>query len=63
MVGEHEWYVIEAELLSHGVWPHIAEQIARFVVATQNPSYCMSARRIEPFVVKRSVAKDVSIDR
>ena len=32
-----EWYLIEAELLSHGVWPHIAEQITRFVVATQNP--------------------------
>ena len=23
---ENEWYVIEAELLKHGVWPHIAEQ-------------------------------------
>ena len=34
---ENEWYVIEAELLKHGVWPHIAEQIVRFVVATQNP--------------------------
>lgn len=32
-----EWYLIEAELLSHGVWPHIAEQITRFVVAIQNP--------------------------
>jgi hypothetical protein len=34
---QYEWYVLEAELLSHGVWPHIAEQIIRFVVATQNP--------------------------
>jgi len=32
-----EWYVIECELLSHGVWPHIAEQITRFVVALKNP--------------------------
>ncbi len=32
-----EWYLIECELLSHGVWPHIAEQITRFVVATKNP--------------------------
>lgn len=30
------WYVIECELLRHGVWPHIAEQITRFVVALQN---------------------------
>lgn len=36
-LSENEWYVIEAELLKHGVWPHIAEQIIRFVVATQNP--------------------------
>jgi hypothetical protein len=34
---EQEWFVIEAELLSHGVWPHIAEQIVRFIVALQNP--------------------------
>ena len=32
-----EWYLIECELLSHGVWPHIAEQITRFVVAAKNP--------------------------
>jgi len=31
-----EWHLIECELLSHGVWPHIAEQITRFVVATKN---------------------------
>lgn len=31
------WYVIENELLNHGVWPHIAEQMVRFVVAMQNP--------------------------
>jgi hypothetical protein len=32
-----EWYVVECELLLHGVWPHIAEQITRFVVAVKNP--------------------------
>src|SRR5262249_8486825 len=31
------WYVLEAELLQHQVWPHIAEQITRFVVALKNP--------------------------
>jgi hypothetical protein len=35
---EKEWYIIEHELLGHGVWPHIAEQITRFVVAIQNPT-------------------------
>ena len=41
-LNEREWYLVESELLSHGVWPHIAEQITRFIVAIQNPS----ARRI-----------------
>ena len=26
-----EWHLLECELLSHGVWPHIAEQVTRFV--------------------------------
>jgi hypothetical protein len=30
------WSVVECELLKHGVWPHIAEQIARFIVAVGN---------------------------
>ena len=30
------WYILESELLSHGVWPHIAEQLTRYVVAAQN---------------------------
>ncbi len=34
--ADREWYVIENELLHHGVWPHIAEQVVRFVVALQN---------------------------
>lgn len=31
-----EWFVIECELLRHGVWPHIAEQVTRFIVALEN---------------------------
>jgi hypothetical protein len=34
--SERQWYIIENELLHHGVWPHIAEQVVRFVVASQN---------------------------
>lgn len=39
-----EWYLIECELLSHGVWPHIAEQITRFVVALKNPESLRTVR-------------------
>ena len=34
---DREWFVIESELLVHRVWPHIAEQVTRYVVAVQNP--------------------------
>lgn len=30
------WWIVECELLKHGVWPHIAEQLTRFVVAGRN---------------------------
>jgi hypothetical protein len=36
--AQRQWWVVECELLSHGVWPHIAEQITRFVVAARNPA-------------------------
>jgi hypothetical protein len=39
-----EWYLLECELLKHGVWPHIAEQITRFVVALQNPDTSRTIR-------------------
>ncbi len=35
---QQSWWVVECELLRHGVWPHIAEQITRFVVALRNSS-------------------------
>jgi hypothetical protein len=40
---DREWFVIESELIKHGVWTHIAEQIMRFVVAMQNP---LSRRKV-----------------
>jgi hypothetical protein len=33
---QRQWWVVECELLGHGVWPHIAEQVTRFVVAARN---------------------------
>lgn len=34
-VANSRWTIIETELLRHGVWDHIAEQVMRFVVAAQ----------------------------
>src|SRR5262249_54473019 len=35
---QEAWWVVECELLAHGVWQHIAEQVTRFVVAARNPT-------------------------
>ena len=35
-VKNNSWTIIESELLKHGVWEHIAEQLMRFIVASQN---------------------------
>jgi len=35
-IANSAWTIVESELLQHGVWDHIAEQIIRFVVATKN---------------------------
>jgi len=32
------WTIMESELLAHGVWEHITEQIMRYIVASQNSS-------------------------
>jgi hypothetical protein len=49
-----EWHIVESELLSHGVWPHIAEQLTRFVVAAQNPSSLRIVRdRALEFIMRK----------
>lgn len=32
-----QWYVVEVELLKHGVWTHIAPQVAKQVIASSQP--------------------------
>jgi hypothetical protein len=38
------WWIVECELLAHGVWQHIAEQVARYVVAVRSPSTLRAVR-------------------
>lgn len=52
---ENEWYLIESELLTHGVWPHIAEQITRFIVAIQNP---LTRRIIRDHIFEKIVSEN-----
>jgi len=58
---DRDWYVVECELLQHGVWPHIAEQITRFVVAVQNPDTLRKIRdRLFEHILAQEMAEDVS---
>jgi|CXWL01.1.fsa_nt_gi hypothetical protein len=55
------WYVLEAELLQHQVWPHIAEQITRFVVALKNPHTTRKIRdRLFEHVVSSGITDKVT---
>lgn len=35
---QRKWFLVEAELLGHGVWAHIAPQVAKQIVASIQPS-------------------------
>src|SRR5688500_11399147 len=48
------WWIVEAELLLHGVWPHIAEQLTRFVVAGRSES---TLRRVRDKLFEAIIAE------
>src|SRR5581483_4559840 len=53
---QRRWWIVECELLAHGVWPHIAEQITRFVVAARNPG---TLRQVRDKVFERILSDDL----
>jgi hypothetical protein len=52
---QRAWWVVECELLKHGVWQHIAEQTTRFVVATRNPA---TLRQIRDKIFEKVLTDD-----
>lgn len=52
----NKWYILESELLSHGVWPHIAEQLTRYVVAVQNSE---TRRKIRDHIFETVLETDI----
>jgi hypothetical protein len=53
---QRKWYLVEAELLSHGVWAHIAPQVAKQIVASIQPA---TESLLEQLVVDLYMAEDV----
>lgn len=60
-LNNSSWTIVEAELIKHGVWDHIAEQIMRFIVAARNSA---SQRKIRDLffneIEKRNLIKSLS---
>jgi len=52
---QRKWYLVEAELLSHGVWAHIAPQVAKQIVASIQPA---TKSLLEQLVVDLYKAED-----
>lgn len=56
-LNNSSWTIIESELINHGVWDHIAEQIVRFIVASQNS---FSKRRIRDRFYEEIISKNLT---
>ncbi len=54
-MANSSWTIVESELLQHGVWDHIAEQIIRFVVAAKNPE---TIRRVRDAFLEKIESED-----
>ena len=56
-----QWWIVECELIRHGVWPHIAEQITRFLVATDNPSTHRKIRNnLFSYILENNLIESIS---
>lgn len=49
-LGTRKWYLVEAELLHHNVWNHIAPQVSKQVIASLQP---ISKKTIEDLAVEQ----------
>jgi hypothetical protein len=60
---QRSWWIVECELLSHGVWPHIAEQLTRFVVAGRNNQTLRQVRdKLFEAILSQGLEHQVSAD-
>lgn len=60
---QKSWWIIECELLNHGVWPHIAEQLTRFVVAGRNNQTLRQVRdKVFETVMDQGIEHQVSVN-
>ena len=56
-LAARQWFVVEVELARHGVWTHIAPQVARQIIASTQP---ISKQLLVEWVVERA-REDVNV--
>lgn len=49
-LASRKWYLVEAELIHHSVWTHIAPQVSKQIIATQQT---ISKKRLEDLAVEQ----------
>lgn len=49
-LASRKWYLVEAELIHHSVWTHIAPQVSKQIIATQQ---IISKKRLEDLAVEQ----------
>ncbi len=59
-LGEKKWYLVEAELLHHNVWHHIAPQISKQIIACLQP---LSKKTIEDLAVEQYQNDDTTKEK
>lgn len=59
-LGERKWYLVEAELLHHNVWNHIAPQVSKQIIASLQP---ISRKTIEDLAVEQYQSDDTTKEK
>ena len=59
-LGERKWYLVEAELLHHNVWRHIAPQVSKQIIASLQP---ISRKTIEDLAVEQYQSDDTTKEK
>jgi hypothetical protein len=59
-LGSRKWYLVEAELIHHSVWTHIAPQVSKQIIATQQT---ISKKRLEDLAVEQFQADETTKEK
>ncbi len=64
-LADQKWFIVEAELLKHSVWSHIAPQVSKQIIASQQPESRKLLTLLAIDAIKKQPEKfdDLDIDK